>query len=212
MSGIPFRELDPQDRYKLLCGVVVPRPIALVTTTDANGSVNAAPFSFFNVFSHDPAVVALGIERRPGTSIPKDTVLNIREGGEFVVNLVDLPIAEAMNVCAVDFPQGTDELAVAGFTAVPAQKVAVPRIAEAPAALECRLMQEIRLGEGGKRSLVLGEILHVHVRDGLVDERLHVDNEAFLGRLAGAGYVRLSDRFEMKRKSVAEWEARSAAD
>jgi flavin reductase (DIM6/NTAB) family NADH-FMN oxidoreductase RutF len=207
-----FGTLPPPDRYKLLIGLVVPRPIALVTTRGGDGAVNAAPFSFFNVFSHDPAVVALGIERRPGTSVPKDTVLNIREGGEFVVNLVDLPIAEAMNVCAVDFPQGIDELAAAGLTAVAAQKVAAPRIAEAPAALECRLMQEIRLGEGGKRSLVLGEILHVHVRDGLVNERFHVDNEAFLGRLAGAGYVRLTDRFEMKRLNVAEWEARSAAD
>jgi flavin reductase (DIM6/NTAB) family NADH-FMN oxidoreductase RutF len=207
-----FRTLPPPERYKLLIGLVVPRPIALVTTRAEDGVVNAAPFSFFNVFSQDPAVVALGIERRPGTRIAKDTVLNIRARREFVVNLVDLAIAEAMNVCAVDFPPGVDELAAAGLAAVPGQAVDVPRVAEAPAALECRLMQEIRLGDEGKRSLVLGEILHVHVRDGLVDERLHVDNAGFLGRLAGSGYARLTDRFEMKRIGFEEWTERNAAD
>jgi flavin reductase (DIM6/NTAB) family NADH-FMN oxidoreductase RutF len=103
MSGIPFRELDSHDRYKLLCGVVVPRPIALVTTLDENGAVNAAPFSFFNVFSEDPPLVVLGLQHRADLS-PKDTTRNIQRNGQFVVHMVDEALAAAMNDCAVDFP------------------------------------------------------------------------------------------------------------
>ena len=105
MSGISFRELDPQDRYKLLCGVVVPRPIALVTTLDENGSVNATPFSFFNVFSEDPPLVVLGLQHKADLS-PKDTTRNIHRSGQFVVHLVDEALAAAMNDCAIDFPAG----------------------------------------------------------------------------------------------------------
>jgi flavin reductase (DIM6/NTAB) family NADH-FMN oxidoreductase RutF len=103
MSGISFRELDPHDRYKLLCGVVVPRPIALVTTLDENGAVNAAPFSFFNVFSEDPPLVVLGLQHKADLS-PKDTTRNIRRSGQFVVHLVDEALAAVMNDCAIDFP------------------------------------------------------------------------------------------------------------
>ena len=106
MSGIPFRELDAHDRYKLLCGVVVPRPIALVTTPDENGVVSAAPFSSFNVFSEDPPLVVLGLKHKPDLS-PKDTTRNIHRSGQFVVHMVDEAIAAAMNDCAVDFPFGS---------------------------------------------------------------------------------------------------------
>ena len=105
MSGISFRELDPHDRYKLLCGVVVPRPIALVTTLDENGKVNAAPFSFFNVFSEDPPLVVLGLQHKADGS-PKDTTRNIHRSGQFVVHMVDEALAATMNDCAVDFPSG----------------------------------------------------------------------------------------------------------
>src|SRR5579864_6092378 len=117
-----FRTLPPPDRYKLLVGSVVPRPIAFVTTRAASGHNNAAPFSFFNVFSADPAIVVLGIEKRNSGPL-KDTVRNIRETREFVVNLVSEEIAERMNVCAVDFPEGTDELAESGLTPGPSMVV-----------------------------------------------------------------------------------------
>src|ERR1700682_6771386 len=109
MSGICFRELDPHDRYKLLCGVVVPRPIALVTTLDDNGKVNAAPFSFFNVFSEDPPLVVLGLQHKADRS-PKDTTRNIHRNGKLVVHMGDEGVGAAMNDCAVDFPSGHSEV------------------------------------------------------------------------------------------------------
>src|ERR1700732_3011557 len=137
MSGFSLRDLSPHDRYKLLCGVVVPRPIALVTTLDANGAVNAAPFSFFNVFSEDPPLVVLGLQHRPDHG-PKDTTRNIHRDGEFVVHLVDEALALAMNDCAIDFPAGDSEVEAAALETLPSVDVRVPRLAAAPFALECR--------------------------------------------------------------------------
>src|SRR6478735_5884347 len=173
MSGISFRELDPHDRYKLLCGVVVPRPIALVTTLDENGVVNAAPFSFFNVFSEDPPLVVLGLQARPGGGL-KDTSAHIRDRGAFVVNLVDEAIGAQMNQCAVDFPAEVSEIDVAKFSLLPSEKIKIPRIAEAPAALECRHYTTLEVGP--MRRLAIGEVLHVHVRRDLWDpEKMRVD-------------------------------------
>ena len=123
MSGISFRELDPHDRYKLLCGVVVPRPIALVTTLDENGSVNAAPFSFFNVFSEDPPLLVLGLQHKADLS-PKDTTRNIHRSGQFVVHLVDEALAAAMNDCAIDFPSGDSEVEATGLKTLPSIDIA----------------------------------------------------------------------------------------
>src|SRR5262245_16085335 len=205
---LDFAVLPPAERYKLLVGTVVPRPIALVSTRDAGGRHNAAPFSFFNVFSHDPAIVVLGIEQRRRDAPPKDTVANIRATGEFVVNLVDEAIAAAMNVCAIDFDSGVDELAEAALTPAPSATVAAPRIAESPVALECRLLQELRFGEEGARSLVVGEVLAMQLRDGLLDAKGRVDTAALrlVGRFGGGGaYVHLSDPFEIPRLTAAEW-------
>lgn len=205
-----LQSLEPRERYKLLIGIVVPRPIALVTTRGADGRLNAAPFSFFNVMSHDPPVVVLGIEQRPNAS-PKDTVRNIRETREFVVNIVDETIAEAMNICAIDFPEGTDELAEAGLTTAPATTVTVPRIAESPANLECRLLQELRIGGSDARSIIVGEVHHVRIRDDVVDGARRIDQDRLqaVGRIA-ASYVHLNERFEMPRISIDEWQARKA--
>jgi flavin reductase (DIM6/NTAB) family NADH-FMN oxidoreductase RutF len=205
-----FRTLPPPDRYKLLVGSVVPRPIAFVTTRDADGHNNAAPFSFFNVFSADPAIVVLGIEKRNSGPL-KDTVRIIRETREFVVNLVSEEIAERMNICAVDFPEGTDELTEAHLTAAPAVVVKAPLIKESPVNMECRLMEELRFGPEGSRSLVVGEVLYFHIRDDAVNARGHVNLDALrlVGRLAGNSYVHLSDRFDMKRMSHAEWLAKA---
>jgi len=205
-----FAAIDPAERYKLLVGCVVPRPIALVSTRDAAGRRNAAPFSFFNVFSHEPAIVALGVEQR-GPGAPKDTVANIRATREFVVNLVDEAMGEAMNVCAIAFETGVDEFAEAGLTAVPSARVGAPRIAESPVALECRLMEELRFGDSGARSLVVGEVVAMQVRDGIVDAAGRVDTRALnlVGRFGGGGaYVRLTDPFEIERLTPAAWFAR----
>ena len=205
-----FRTLPPAERYKLLVGSVVPRPIAFVSTRDAEGRNNAAPFSFFNVFSAEPPIVILGIERRNSGPL-KDTVRIIRETREFVVNMVSEEIAERMNVWAVDFPEGDDEITESGLTAVPSVAVEVPRIKESPVNMECRLLDELRFGDEGSRSIVLGEVLYFHIRDDAVNARGHVNLDALqlVGRLAGNSYVHLSDRFDMKRMSYPEWQAKA---
>jgi len=199
-----FATTAPMDRYKLLSGCIVPRPIALVSTTNGAGINNAAPYSFFNVMSHEPAIVVLGIEQRRA-DMPKDTVGNIRITKDFVVNLVDMKIAEAMNVCSIDFDAGIDEFETAGLTPAASTKVKAPRIAEAPVAMECVLMDELRYRQG--RSIVVGEVVAFHVREGIVDARFHVDTLALdlVGRLAGGGYCRLTDPFSIPRLSPADW-------
>jgi flavin reductase (DIM6/NTAB) family NADH-FMN oxidoreductase RutF len=184
---VAFPELDPRERYKLLCATIVPRPIALVTSVGRDGVVNAAPFSFFNVFSEDPPLIVLGLQHKPDKA-PKDTTRNIAETGAFVVNLVDEDLAEAMNVCAIDFPSAISEIDAAGLNLVAGVDVPVPRIAQAPFALECR--REVALAFGPHRELLVGEIVRLHARDGLIDpERLRVDTEAYhpVGRLFGDG-------------------------
>ena len=198
--------LAPRDRYKLLVSVVVPRPIALVTTLDELGRVNAAPYSFFNILGSDPPVVALG----PGDSAsnePKDTARNIRAQGEFVVNIVDEALAPAMNICAVPFPPGVDELAQAGLSSVPSLSVKPPRIFESPVSLECREHSTICIG---RNRIVLGTVVHLHIRDDLVDlEKMHVRTERLgaIGRMHGPGwYARTGDLFAMPRLSHEEWQ------
>lgn len=202
---LAFGDLAPKERYKLLVALVVPRPIALVTTLDAEGVANAAPFSFFNVFSEDPALVVLGIERHPERG-RKDTAANIARSGEFVVNLVDEQLAPAMNVCAVDFPPGTSELDAAGLTLAPSTSIRPGRIAQAPAALECRHWQTIEVKNG--RELVIGEVTDLHTRAGLIDPAtLRVDWNAYhpVGRLFANLYCKTGDTFELVRESWEEW-------
>ncbi len=205
MPAFDFRRLEPSLRYKLLGGLVVPRPIALVTTRDRDGRDNAAPFSFFNVLAEEPPLVVLGLGISP-SGRAKDTTNNIRDNGEFVVNLVDEPIAEAMNLCAIDLPPEVSEVELAGFTLLPAELVAPGRIAQSPVSMECR--RYVTLQPGPERYIVLGEVLMLHVKDGIVDpERLHVDRDVYapIGRLFGGGYVRTRERFEMPRITYAEW-------
>jgi flavin reductase (DIM6/NTAB) family NADH-FMN oxidoreductase RutF len=196
---LDFATLQPKERYKLLIGLVVPRPIALVTTLSPEGVVNAAPFSFFNVFAEDPALVVIGVERRDA-GLRKDTAANVAEAGEFVVNLVDEATVEAMNRCAADFPPEASELDFAGYTAAPSLLLRTPRLAESPAALECRHWRTIEVRNG--RELIIGEVVAAHARDGLVDrDRLHVDHQAYrpVGRLAGNDYCRTRDTFGLPK-------------
>src|SRR5262245_55805490 len=172
MSGntsFDFSALSEREKYKLLIGAVVPRPIALVTTIDGHGRVNAAPFSFFNCLSAEPAILALGVENRHQDLAFKDTARNIRMTGVFTVNIVSDSILQAMNVCAVPFAPGIDELQEAGLTAIAGDKVASPRIAESPVAFECK--QHVTLEIGASRQIVLGEVLAAHIHSGLVNER-----------------------------------------
>lgn len=209
-NGISFRDLEPRDRYKLLCGMVVPRPIALVTTLDENGAVNAAPFSFFNVFSESPALVVLGLQHRPDHS-PKDTTRNIHRDGEFVVHMVDEALASAMNDCAIDFPAGDSEVAATGLQILPSVDVKVPRLAAAPFALECR--RHLVLTFSPDRELLVGEVLRVHAREGLLDgPSMYIDLDAYhpVGRMFGNLYTTQRDRFELKRESHAQWLSRES--
>jgi len=191
--------LLPGDAYKLLASVVVPRPIALVSTLGPDRQVNAAPFSFFNLVGSSPPVVALGItDRAPGS--PKDTRANIVREGSFVVNLVDEALAQAMNICGIDFPPEESEMDAAGLTVLASAVVSVPRIAESPVQLECRLAQIVEIGDN---KIVLGEVVCLHIRDAFVDtEKLHVrtDTIRLIGRMHGGGwYARTSDLFDMPR-------------
>ncbi|WP_163883502.1 flavin reductase family protein [Rhizobium laguerreae] len=192
-----FKQLTERERYKLMIGTIIPRPIALVTTVDENGRINAAPFSFFNCLSADPPILAIGVENNADMSF-KDTGHNIRMTEVFTVNIVSFAIAEAMHVCGARYPRGVDELKQAGLTAMPGEKVASPFIAEAPAAFECR--RHVTLELGRSRQIVMGEIVYAHYRDGVVDpERLHVEPAAVdaIARLGGDTCATIRDRFEM---------------
>ncbi|MGR9471292.1 flavin reductase family protein [Rhizobium leguminosarum] len=192
-----FEQLTGRQRYKLMIGTIIPRPIALVTTVDENGRINAAPFSFFNCLSADPPILAIGVENNADMSF-KDTGHNIRMTEVFTVNIVSFAIAEAMHVCGAKYPRGVDELKEAGLTAMPGEKVASPFIAEAPAAFECR--RHVTLELGRSRQITMGEIVYAHYRDGVVDpERLHVDPAAVdaIARLGGDTCATIRDRFEM---------------
>ncbi|MGB8170700.1 MAG: flavin reductase family protein [Chthoniobacteraceae bacterium] len=185
--------------YPLLASLVTPRPIAWVTTLDANGVVNLAPFSFFNVLGAEPPIVGFCPgDREDGT--PKDTARNIRESHEFVVNLVDESVAEAMNRTAASLPYGVSEIESAGVTTVPSSLVKPPRIAEAPASLECVEWGTLQIG--GNR-LIIGLVKRLHLRDELIDrETLRVRSELFhvVGRMASPHwYCRTRDRLEMIR-------------
>ena len=201
-------EKAPGDAYKLLVGLVAPRPIALITSVDENGMLNAAPFSAYNYLCTDPPIVGVGVTNRPGEHfVPKDTARNIRRTGEFVVNVVTEDIARKMNLCATDFPAGMSEVALAGFTTAPSEIVKPPRLAEAHAALECR---EYTTMEIGRSRIILGRVVAVYVEDRFVDaegpyikaEYLHA-----IGRMNGLGnYVRTRDAFmTIPRISYEEW-------
>jgi len=200
-----FEAMKPGERYKLLLATVLPRPIAWITTRDANGAVNAAPFSFFNVFGSDPATVGVGIGSK-GPGEPKDTRANIRANEQFVVNLVPYSLAQEMRITSIAFPKGVEEPAEANLKLVPSEKVKVPRIEASPVSMECTFMQEVALGGF---SLVLGRILMIHVQDRAVVDaaRQYVDAEKLdlIGRMEGGWYTRTTERFEMPNIPLEEW-------
>jgi len=193
--------IDPKtfERFSaVLTGVIVPRPIAFVSTISPDGVVNLAPYSFFNAVSYD--TVMFSSSRNVGDK-SKDTLRNIEETGEFVVNIVVDTIADAMNSTAAEYPEDVDEFEIAGLSHAPSQIVKPPRVAESPVNIECKLNQIVQIGSGEhEHGLVIGTILLMHVRDDIIDgHRIDQAKLMATGRMAGNMYCRTSDRYEMVR-------------
>jgi len=187
-------ELAHHDRYKVLTAFVLPRPIAWVTSKSATGVVNAAPFSFFNVFAEDPPLCMFAINKRPDGRI-KDTWTNIERSGEFVVNLTDEPLARAMHDSSGDFPPDIGEPDWLGLKLAPSVDIGVPRLADAPWAMECRTWKVINVKDD--RQLVIGEGIRFHIRDELwhpAKMRVHMDRYHPIGRMFADRYCRTDDR------------------
>ncbi|NJK45143.1 MAG: flavin reductase family protein [Pleurocapsa sp. SU_196_0] len=195
-----FSTLEPKDRYKLLIGAIVPRPIAWVTTLNPVGGVNLAPFSAFNYMGNDPGIVAFS----PGKT--KQTLVNLEREREFVVNLVPVVLLEAMNLSATDFPSEVSELDIAGLTTAPSVQLRTPRVAQSPVNLECRVHSILEIGNN---RVVIGEVLEFHIADEFVDAgKLYVDSGGLdlLARLGGAGgYATTRDRLERARIPYEAW-------
>ncbi len=195
--------------YNLLIGLVAPRPIAWITSMNSEGQLNAAPFSAYNYVGIDPPVVAIGISNRPGPGIvPKDTANNIRSTGEFVINVVTEDCAEAMNLCAVDFPPEVSELDIVHLKTEPSLVVKVPRLCISPASLECR---HITTMEIGRNHIVLGQVVAIHVKDEFVDTTgpyIRAEEMHAIGRMNGLGsYVKTRDAFlRIPRMNYAQWQ------
>jgi flavin reductase (DIM6/NTAB) family NADH-FMN oxidoreductase RutF len=198
-------ELDPaqlseHERYKLLTGLVFPRPIALVSTRNANGVANCAPYSFFNAMCEDPMLVILSFGARSDGKL-KHSLANILRTGEFVVNLVDEVIANGMHLSSTEYGEEVSEFEVAGFTEAACREVQHPRIAEAPASFECKLFRRIDIGPA--RDLILGEIVLMHAREGIIDPASRrISETAYrpVGRLFGTRYCTTRQRFELPGK------------
>ncbi len=190
-------EIDPRDvpwrdGYRLLIGSIVPRPIGWVST-HAHGVNNIAPFSFFNAVCASPMVVTFAPMRDSGTGDKKDTLENVEATGEFVINIVTESLLEKMDLTGVDFPPEVDEFAAVGLTAIPSRVVKPPRIAEAPVHLECRVLDVLHFGDGkaGAGSLVIGEVVHFHARDDILDDgRISLERLRPVARLGGPLYAR----------------------
>jgi flavin reductase (DIM6/NTAB) family NADH-FMN oxidoreductase RutF len=184
--------------YYWMVATIVPRPIAWTSTLNEDGSANLAPFSFFTGITSEPPSCLICVSRH-GASRKKDTRRNIERTGEFVIHVVTDALAAQMNATSRVAPYGVDELVEAGLTKLPSEKVAPPRIAEAPVAMECRLDRVVEIGRAGT-AILIGEILLWHVRDDLlVGGRLDMGRLDAVGRLSGSGYARTRDRFELDR-------------
>ncbi|WP_448033448.1 flavin reductase family protein [Bradyrhizobium liaoningense] len=187
-------DLTPRERYKVLTSFILPRPIAWVTSLGPTGVVNAAPFSFFNAFCEDPPLCMFAANRKPNGQ-DKDTFLNIQRTGEFVVNIADEPLARAMHESSGDFPPEIGEPDYLGLKLAPSAKVAVPRLADTPWAMECKLWKMIDVNND--RRLIMGEGIHFHIRDELWDPeamRVHMDRYHPIGRMFADRYCRTDDR------------------
>lgn len=194
---LELARLPALERYKLLIGLVIPRPIAWVSTWSDNGVANCAPFSFFNVISEEPPLCILSFNLRSDGAM-KHTLKNIRRTGEFVVNLADEGTANAMHASGDEIPETESEFVRSGLTPVPATMVKHPRIGEAAASLECRVERRIEFGP--ERELVVGEILLIHAREGIIDpktKRISEERYRPVGRLFARRYCTTRQRFDL---------------
>jgi flavin reductase (DIM6/NTAB) family NADH-FMN oxidoreductase RutF len=198
-------EFQPRQMYKLMTGMIVPRPVALVSTVSREGVANLAPFSFFcGVGSNPPTVLfcpSLRAGATAGTVEPKDTLRNVEETGEFVINVVSDAISAAANASSAEVPPEVDEFTLSGLTPVPSVVVRPPRVAESPAQMECKLLQVIYTGHAPASGvIVLGEVVRFHLREELV-ENFRVDPAGLdaVGRMAGNTWVSTRERFELIR-------------
>ncbi len=212
--GSSHLSLDPAqlqvlECYKLMTGLIVPRPVALVSTVDAAGVRNVAPFSFFSGVGSNPPTVLFcpSLTAAPASPTPdqpddrKDTLRNVEQTGEFVINIVSEAIAHAANLTAATVPPSVDEFELAGLTAIPSEVVRAPRVAEAPAQLECKLLQILFTGQGHAAGVVvLGQIVRFHIRPDLIDN-FRIDPVLLdaVGRMAGNTWSTTRDRFDLTR-------------
>ena len=202
-----FVQIDPaensnQDNYKLIIGSVVPRPIAFVSSCSKDGELNLAPFSFFTGVCSNPPTILFCPMVRGSDAGKKDTLLNIEETGEYVVNVVSEDIVALMNQTAAEFPRGIDEFKESGLTPSPSVIVKPPRVLESPLSMECKLQKIIPVGDGtvGSGFVVLGTVVRFHIREDLYAAgRVDTLGLKPIARLAGAAYSRLSDVFELQR-------------
>jgi flavin reductase (DIM6/NTAB) family NADH-FMN oxidoreductase RutF len=207
---VDFSQITAYQRYKLMASLIVPRPIALITTLSENDVVNAAPFSMFNMLGEDPPIIVVSINRLQDGRL-KDTAANILRTGEFVVHLADEAIAAQMHGCGEAFGPEVSELQVVELTAVPSQTVKPPRIAEAPVAFECVLHEKL---ETASRYVFIGRIQWLHARDGLIDSetwRVRLQDYFPVGRFGASFYIRTRDRFSLLVQDQTDHEGRSNA-
>jgi len=189
----------PQNSYKLLIGSIVPRPIGFISTISPDGVYNLAPFSFFNAICGNPPTVCFAC----GTRSPeKDTLANVRAGGEFVVNIVSEEFAEKMNLTSGEYPAEVDEFQLSGLTPMPSSIVRAPFVAESHVNMECKLLQIVEVSKrtplGG--TLVIGEVVQFHVDPQVMDNfRIDAEKLRAIGRMGGNDYTRTRDRFTMIR-------------
>jgi flavin reductase (DIM6/NTAB) family NADH-FMN oxidoreductase RutF len=204
MISIDPKEIEPAAAYKILIGSIVPRPIAFISTLNENGSVNVAPYSFFNGVSSKPMAVMFSIGFKPnGTK--KDTLLNIERSKEFVVNTVGEWMAEPMNFCSVDLPYGESELERAGLTPISSDIVSPPRVKEAPVHFECRLLSLTQVGkaEAGASTVVIGEVVKCHIHSRAWNNGKVLLNEIKpVARLGGLSYSTVESYFDLERGTL----------
>ena len=197
-NEIPF-----QETHKLMIGSIVPRPIAFVSTQSKDGKNNVAPFSYFNGVCSKPPTIMFAPARRGWDGQEKDTLINIRNTEEFVVNIVSEFFAEKMVKCATDFDSDVDEFEFSGLTPVNSQKIKPPQVKEAKISFECKLNQIVEVGDGtaGSGFVVIGTIVLFHIDDDIYDNgRILIDKLEPLGRLAGNWYTRSTDTLKIDRK------------
>jgi flavin reductase (DIM6/NTAB) family NADH-FMN oxidoreductase RutF len=188
---IDLKKTNPREFYAYATSVVAPRPIAFASTIDAAGKVNLSPFSFFNFMGIDPPILVFSPNRRGKDNSQKDTILNLQEVPEVVINLVDYSMVQQMSLSSCEYPKGMNEFQKAGFTEEKSIKISPPRVKESPVALECKILE---IKEIGTSNLVICEVLLAHIHESLLDENHLIDQRKtdWVARLGGNWYARIT--------------------